>query len=233
MEGLFLERLGEGSQMGRFAGPGPREYIYLGLCELVERAKPLQMRKLHSLSIAVGTERYELPADFLAYQDINEPITIAGRKMVPLAQGDVEQMRDNPCESWVNTSSVGWYEAGVSDVADSTFGKRYIGFWPIPIAAATAKIPYVRKPISLDHASLTSVMEYPDVPVAYHRAPVYFGLAEYWSDEGDEAKAQVWLGKFELLATRYATRVAEEMQACARPRIRNELAGAIESWMPV
>ncbi len=144
--------------------------------EMVRFARPLQCRAYDTLTLVASTETYSLPATFMDWYDLEDAITIAGQPIRQMLRGQVEQWRDAGFTP-VGALSSCWYEAGVATT--SPFARK-IGFYPVPSAAGTAKLHFLRKPILLDASGMSGSTEYPDIPSDFHEAAVYFAVWKFY-----------------------------------------------------
>ena len=149
------------------------QWLWEGVCELARTALPVLLRKSATITLSASTEVYNLPADFFLWQ--SDAPTIAGYPLLPTteAEADMREQNWDPLSSGDNSHTY-WYEAGQA----LNGSVRRIGIRPVPSAAGTVKIYYLRLPAKVAGLTSTST-EYSDLPGHFHRAPVYWAALQF------------------------------------------------------
>lgn len=247
MEGLFWEILGQTSSYSRAPGTGtpagPEEYALFdeSILEMCSRAKPLQLRKMKTFTLAYSTAdeilgKYDMPTDFLDYWHVEEPIRIGGRPLEQRLEGEIDALASDENLSFENSLTSYWYEAGnkIAGSSGSYTATRQIGFFPIP-RSGSAKMPYCRTPATL--STIGTSTNYFDLPSRYHRACVMRSAALFLQNKrekpGEQQDVGAWLAYFDAMVEELKRETCEQLRATFRRSAPDLLAGQVDSWMPV
>lgn len=238
MRGMFWELVGLDSTYSRApgsgspAGPNVDALIHQGICKMVREARPLQVRALREVPITAGTAGpYSFSADMLDFLDGEEPLTLNGYPLRQVLRGVTEQMSAG--ETTQNDQPLCWYEMGVDSA--SPFARRF-GLYPTPAASGTVKVPYLRTPLELTATGIGDSTSYPDLPVDFHDAPVFYAAWRFYQNKrelpGEGKNPADWLGFFAAEVERLKRATRERLRATFRSTTPDALASSLECWMP-
>ena len=247
MQGLFYTLIGQTSAYSRAPATGTpaendlEELLDESILEMASRARPLQLRKMKTFTLAYSSAdellgKYDMPTDFLDYWHVEEPIRISGRPLEQRLEGEIDALASDENLSFENSLTSYWYEAGnkVAGSSGSFTATRQIGFFPIP-RSGSAKMPYCRTPTLL--STIGASTDYFDLPRRYHRAPVMRSAALFFQNKrekpGENQDTGAWLAYFDQMADELYRETCEQLRATYRRSAPDLLSSAVESWMEV